>query len=436
MKPRIHLILVFALLLIGCEKDNPNNQANENSDSKVVSNVDMTNADYLVLKSVGNKKSAYSNQELYKISIDGEIISEEKVRLLDAFGNEIDSVFSEFAVWEMLELKEGLLCLRGDFKLYLDSTNIEPQTLYTLLVRISDGAIFSFNGHYPSDKSYYLNQNKIQTDKYGNVYYDAGNVFKLMETENGYLHEEYLPSEEEFFSFFIDIEGNCYYYTYPYTKVKKFGGGIAASDIYRQFHCKWNTYDDRVMASVYDSVGYLTIEEEKLKFSPFASINCPEAWQYIYRNSNEKTTQIFSPAIHESWKLAGSIIFEETQKVCDLFISNELFTANNLYVKNISGHFLYLTNEGSISLDLYKVDLNNLEKIDGDSYVLNSYTHIDFPIDLDVKEYEFSDNGDITFTALRLSDEMYVTGIVDSESNIQILTESSDREYNNLIRIN
>ncbi|MEX0980806.1 MAG: hypothetical protein WD577_09740 [Bacteroidales bacterium] len=443
MKAPLLSILVLLLLFIGCEKEYPGNPTEEINDSKVVFGIDIANADYLVLKSAGDKKSGYTGHELYKINLDGDNISEEKVRLLDAFGNEIDSIFSEFTVFKMLELKEELLCLKGNFKLYLDSSNSEPQTLYSLLIRSSDGALFNFNGHYPTDKSYYLNQNEIQTDKYGNVYYDAaninsqsGNVFKLAETENGYSQEGYLPSGEEYYSYFIDLDGNCYYYKYPYTKVKKFGGGLAVSDIHTQFYCMWNTYDDKVMASVYDSIGYLTIEEEKLKFSPFASVNCPEAWLYIYRNPDEKTTQIFSPGIHESWKLAGSMIFEETQEVYDLFIDDELFTTNELYVKTISGHFLYLTSQASISFDLYKVDLNNFEKIDGDSYLLNSYTHIDFPGDLEVKDYEFNENGDIIFSALRLSDEMYVTGIVDAEDNIQILTQSSDREYNNLIRIN
>jgi hypothetical protein len=268
MKNPILLTAILTLFILGCEKEKTDNLIKHN-DSKVVSKLDLGDADYLVLKSNNNLKSTNSNQELYKIKIDGDNITEEKISLLDALGNEIDSIFSDFSVYKILELKEGLICLNGSFELYLDSSSVEPQALSSILVRTSDGAIFDFNEHFPSDKSYYLYQNNIQTDYLGNVYYDNENVYKLSENDNGYLQEEYLPTGEEYFSFFIDLEGNCYYYTFPYTKVKKSEGGIATSDTYKEFYCIWNTYDNKVMATVYDSVGYLSIENDKIKFSTF-----------------------------------------------------------------------------------------------------------------------------------------------------------------------
>jgi hypothetical protein len=201
--------------------------------------------------------------------------------------------------------------------LYLDSSRVEPQALSSILVRTSDGAIFDFNGHFPSDKSYYLNQNKIQLDKFGNVFYDAGNeniefpsvVYKLSESQGGFSQEQYLPSGEEYFSFFIDLEGNCYYYTFPYTKVKKSEGGIATSDMYKEFYCIWNTYDNKVMASVYDSVGYLSIEDHKIKFSTFESISVGEAWTHIYTSAENMFTQVITPDINSDQKQIGNIIF-------------------------------------------------------------------------------------------------------------------------------
>lgn len=334
----------------------------------------------------------------------------------------------------MLELKEGLICLNGNFELYLDSSSVEPQVLASLLVRTSDGAIFDFNGHFPSDKSYYLYQNHIQIDKLGNVYYDNNNVFKLSEDENGYLQEEYLPTGEEYFSFFVDLEGNCYYYTFPYTKVKKSEGGIATMN--REFNCIWNTYDNKVMASVYDSVGYLSIEDDKIKFTSFESISVGEAWTHIYTSSENMFTQVITPDINSDQKQVGNIIFEDSKTVFKLLLKDELFTTNQLVINKISGNYIFLSSEYSLSLNLYKIDLESFEQIDSEAYLLNSFVNIVFPNDLEVKAYEFNDYGEITFTALRLSDEMFVTGIADSENNINILTESSDKEYNNLIQLN
>jgi hypothetical protein len=438
VKTPILFIVILTIVICGCEKEKTEETDNPIVDInfKVASKLDLSDADYLVLKASDNYKSAHSGQELYKIKIDGDNFIEEKVSLLDALGNEIDSLFSDFTVNRILELKEGLLCLQGNFTLYLDSSAVEPQDLYSILVRTSDGAIYDFNGHFPSEKSFYLNQNKIQKDNTGNVYYDAGNVYKLSERENDIIQEQYLPTEEEYFSFFIDLNGNCYYYDFPYTKVKKFEGGIAISEIYREFYCMWNTYDKKVMASVYDSVGYLTLEDSKLKFSSFAAINCPEAWTHIYTDSNNDFTQIFTPDINLTLKQAGNIIFEDTKEIYDLLLKEELFTTNRLLINSISGNYIFLSSEYSLALDLYKVDLTSFEKLNPDSYLLNSVVSIDFPDDLEIKTYEFNDDGEIIFTALRLSDEMFVTGIIDSESTMNILTESSDKVYNNLIQLN
>jgi hypothetical protein len=435
MKNPILLTAILTLFILGCEKEKTDNLIKDN-DSKVVSKLDLSDADYLVLKSTDNLKSSSSNQELYKIKIDGDNVTEEKVSLLDALGNEIDSTFSDFSVYKILELKEGLICLNGSFELYLDSSSVEPQVLSSLLLRTSDGAIFDFNGHFPSDKSYYLYQNHIQTDKLGNVYYDNNNVYRLSEDENGYLQEEYLPTGEEYFSFFIDLEGNCYYYTFPYTKVKKSEGGIATSDMYREFNCIWNTYDNKVMASVYDSVGYLSIEDDKIKFSTFESISVGEAWTHIYTSPENMFTQVITPDINSEQKQVGNIIFEDSKKVFKLLLQDELFATNQLVINKISGNYIFLSSQYSLSLSLLKIDLESFEQIDSEAYLLNSFVNIKFPSDLDVKTYEFNDNGEITFTGLRLSDEMFVTGIVDSENVINILTESTDKEYNNLIQLN
>lgn len=447
MKNPFLLTVILTFFMLGCEKekiDIPIIDNDSKNDSKIVSKLDLSDADFLVLKASDNLKSTRSAHELYKIKIEEDTITEEKVSLLDALGNEIDSIFSDFSVYKILELKEGLICLYGSFKLYLDSSIVEPQVLSSLLVRTSDGALFDFNGHFPSDKSYYLNQNKIQSDKFGNVFYDAVNVnpgfpgvvYKLSETQNGFLQEQYLPSGEEYFSFFIDLEGNCYYYTFPYTRVKKSEGGIATSDIYKNFHCIWNTYDNKVMASVYDSVGYLTIDDDKIKFSTFSSISVGEAWTHIYKSSENKFTQVITPEINSEYKEVGNIIFEESKEVYNLLLQDELFETNRLVINKISGNYIFLSSEYSLSLNLYKVDLESFEQVDSETYILNSHVSIDFPDNLEIKTYEFNDIGEITFTALRLSDEMFVTGIVDSENMINILTESSDKEYNNLIQLN
>lgn len=435
MKHPILLTVILALLILGCEKEKKDNLFIDN-DSKIVSKLDLSDADYLVLKATDNLKSTNSKQALYKIKIDEDNITEEKVSLLDAFGNEIDSIFSDFSVYEILELKEGLICLNGSFELYLDSSMVEPQVLSSLLVRTSDGAIFDFNGHFPTDKSYYLNQNYLQTDNVGNVYYDNENVYKLSESENGYLQEEYLPSGEEYFSFFIDYQGNCYYYTYPYTRVKKSEGGIATSDMHQEFYCIWNTYDNKVMACVYDSVGYLTIVDDKIKFSKFTSISVGEAWTHIYTSRENRFTQVITPDINSDYRQVGNIIFEESKEVFKLLLHNELFETNQLVINKISGNYIFLSSENSLSLNLYKVDLESFEQVDSETYLLNNHVSIDFPDDLEIKTYEFNDNGEITFTALRLSDEMFVTGMVNSQNKINILTESSDKEYNNLIQLN
>jgi hypothetical protein len=122
--------------------------------------------------------------------------------------------------------------------------------------------------------------------------------------------------------------------------------------------------------------------------------------------------------------------------VFKLLLQDELFATNQLVIKKISGNYIFLSSEYSLSLSLFKIDLESFEQIDSEAYLLNSFVNIDFPSDLEIKTYEYNDSGEITFTALRLSDEMFVTGIVDSENTIKILMESSDKEYNNLIQLN
>jgi hypothetical protein len=75
MKNPILLIAILTLfILLGCEKEKTDNLI-KNKDSKVVSKLDLSDADYLVLKSTDNLKSTNSNQELYKIKIDGDNIT-------------------------------------------------------------------------------------------------------------------------------------------------------------------------------------------------------------------------------------------------------------------------------------------------------------------------------------------------------------------------
>ena len=118
----------------------------------------------------------------------------------------------------MCFISPDYVCMKGRFEIEIDSV-IDKLTYSSILIRISDGAIYDFKGHYPREDSYYMGNKYLQEDKSGNIYYVVGDntLFKLGGLDIGMPYQETYVSSSQFQSlfFYISPEANCFFMELP-----------------------------------------------------------------------------------------------------------------------------------------------------------------------------------------------------------------------------
>lgn len=457
----------FALIFIivaGCNNINY---------KKAASGLNIIDADLLLIKSSSLKKGATEdlsnlNSNLYKLVVNGNDSLLWPIQFTNDEGEFIDEKFSKIIVEKIYKFTDNLYCLRGNFKCIINSGSGEIQSFTTLLVRISDGAIFDFQGHYPFLGSDYFGE-YAQTDSAGNIYYYYLAVQKLSEMDNGtYSITQYLPDGQETQDYFIDRHGNCFYQNGTpelevdwndrvfLNKVKKAEGGIientskpikvmfTGSDgntysILREFSDYSGGYPlpaDYMRMNIYR----INVREE-VSSTLVCSHICPAdtyGYNYLYQSSSSGITIFFRNVTEYS--TMGELFIESEMKSYYLFQPEDFGEESKTIFRVIGDYsFMYGPNKKSvyrISNDLITPASRNLDGVTFEGYALNSYIEFVFPEGIEIYSFELIDEDHVLFTGLNLSEEENVIGTISSDGELTIVERTGNDSFDILTRLN
>jgi hypothetical protein len=443
MKKEIILVLVF-LFVIACDKID---HIDNNNRPSTVRSLNLDGANYLAIKNQKIKNintSDWSN--LFKLTKINDELIPEKVGFKDGNDNLIDSVFSLIQIDEICSISNDYLCMKGKFECEIDSL-VDKLSYSTILVRISDGAIFNFNGHYPGIDSYYMGRKYLQVDKSGDLYYSYSSdhysrtVYKLGGINITIPFQETYLSSSQYQSqyFYISPDANCYYYGYPKTKIKLSSGGIISAD---RFLANFFNSADKVYAAVEADLFHIEIIDDQCVSNQVSSIKTPML-EYLYFYSNDYYYLLGDMMEFIELGIVGFIFNESENKLLNLSIPENM--ENELYeVVDFADKYLWVSSINSTNKEFYRFDLDKYDiKIPYPDIepsievaILNSYELIEIPDSIEIYNYSILNNGEISFIGYNLSSEIDITGVISLDNEITIIKSSSDYIFQILERIN
>ena len=431
---KIHFVFFFLLILYSCEL---NEDDDRSCRPKSVSAIDLSDAEYFAIDKGARKKTGDSSwSNIFKLVKSNQSLVAQKIGFLDDKGELIDSLFTKIFVSEIYPISEKYICLIGQFEIEIDSL-VGKLVYSSLLVDLIDGFIYDFNGHFPELRSYYYDQSYLQSDEEGNFYYEyASTVYKLGTNQNIMSQEMYV-SASQFLSryFYISGEANCYFRGDNVTKVKMNTGGILIfdglyADIFgsngrifaRYFNSGNNLYelkivDDKCMGEVINN--FHGNHEELFHF-----IETSE-YSYVITNSFFATDDYYAGIFGFAYDSESNTLIELCVPIVD---------KGGMYdIIRCMDNFIWASSAGSINKKFIRLDITKFEIKKPLIYEpgvelgeLISYDEIEFPSNLEVSDYHFLDNSEISFKAFDLSEEKDITGIINLEGEITI-TELSDK---------
>jgi hypothetical protein len=439
MKKIINIILL-CLLLTTCDKTDYSNYKHRPGNVK---SLNIGGADYLAIKVQKNKTTndiEWSN--LYKVVKSDNGLLNEIVGFRDGNDNLIDSSFSLIQIEDLCFISDDYICMKGRFEIEIDSV-IDKLTFSSILVRISDGAIYDFNGHYPREDSYYMGSKYLQEDKSGNLYYICNSaLFRLGGLDIGMPYQETYVSSSQFQSlfFYISPEANCFYDGHPKTKIKLNSGGIILSDRWLK---NLFTSEEKTYAALDMEFAEVTLVDNICKTIVINSIRTPtEFYRYFYKNSSF-CYLIGNMGEYGELGIVGFVFNQNENKVLDLSIPE--FMENELYkIEDFRDKYLWISSIYNINKEFYRFNLDSFEiKIPYPDYenkievaILNSYELIEIPDSIEVYSYTILKDGEISFIGYNLSSEIDISGIISMDNKLTIIGSSSDYTYKILERIN
>jgi hypothetical protein len=476
--------------LYSCEKEPVESDLEETIRNEIVvpDFLDLTDAKSLVAFS-GNsvKKSTagdpHSNGNLYKVKDDGEVV---KVMFRDQNGQPFEKIvyykdngdsivnYPSLYVQEINILNEYFLLIEGSFS-YLDISDLEnPHDVFyeSLLLRLSDGALFDFNDKINWYRSCRYKNRYLYTDIEGNLYYTStssnDNVQKLSLPEDGEVtRENILPYNQKFKSYCVDGEGNLYYLpddlgsTYEGFYIKAANNGILMFD--RLFY---QVDTDTMKATMYTEFQWVWIADDKTAFAvagkdsavynePLGEWDTHESGHSVflkihidnstiqYENHLTNVDNLFE---NFQWKVDQYVYRTSYQDEIIFMYGNvgaqpatELWAldlVNNTYRKGIipinegeyvgalihdGGEYIFLADNSKL-LKISKADFSYVNFLPENQY--------------DIIALSVSEDDIVTFNALRYSDASIILGQIDQDGVVTLTKEDMDEPVTTLVRIN
>ena len=226
-----YYVFFFLIILFSCEFNDLDDRSNR---PKAVKYMDISDAEYLAIEIVntdGEEEPTHSWSNLYKLVRNGQELLPQKIGFKDKSGERIDSIFTFISVHEIYPISDEFICLKGYFKIKVDSS-VNELVYESLLVNTNDGSIYDFNDHFPNPLSYQYDKHRLQKDEEGNMYYDYNqSIYKLEIYQDILMQELYVPSNQLGGSYFyISSDANCFFNGAGISRVKLLSGGILIFD--------------------------------------------------------------------------------------------------------------------------------------------------------------------------------------------------------------
>ena len=456
MNLRILFSLFLVLAVLSCAKESSENtlildETNEEQEPQVDSKdfsiednlIEIENAKSLIVldnKSNGASKSGKTESislesNLFKVDASGQI---ENLSLFNLGQDDIEYQES-IVVANIHHLSDEYMVLEGTFN--ISSENDVIVEYNKILIRKSDGALFSFD-IFPSHVDQGHNgETPFQTDAKGNIYYLSGNMVYKMDSTNPerITIEEYLNDGQSAAYFSVDTKGNCLYTDdFNNTKIRKENGGIVNVESLtdKRVHNYWQGRDGNIhlltnhggatnldsttgisrLSSNDDGLELILLWEGNTEETVAIELN-PGTYQYIL--DKDKDAVYFFGYGNESWR------FNESSKTVEIIEVPDssypvLSSFNEYSIKSYSNEYIYL----ALDTNLYEINLEDL-----------SYKTL---LDEGYEMYNILllDNGHVQISALRYNDGIKILGELDMNGNLIIINENENKEAVVLTRLN
>jgi len=421
---------------------------------------------------------------MFKHGKNGELTA---VGFLDQNGNPIDSIvwynsdgtyminYPSLHVTAINRLTDDYILIDGVFQYLAVSDSANPVDMYiqSLLLRESDGAIFDFGDQINwAVSSRYWNK-YLYTDDEGCLYYssDRNNVMKLTTYPDGSVtRENILPYNQVFKYYFVDGAGNLYWApdeignTFDGLKVKIVDGGIINYDVFNSTEPIsgpvpgedyvtevrdriWVSTDRKVHtlrqidSAIYNPgnnewdhtecaywwITEVNIMDSNFEFEEVLDMNTipeyldwPLDW-YTHRThySGDELIMIYDdPPTEFFMKISGLDCKAGTFRYNILPLNLGEFVSG--FVEE-SDDYIFI----AVNSTILKISVQDF-----------SYTSLLEENQYDIFAFSVSDDGIITFNALRYSDARIVLGEIDETGSITIIEEDLDTEVVSLMRLN
>tara|TARA_R110000765_G_scaffold70675_2_gene137042 strand:+ start:454 stop:1824 length:1371 start_codon:yes stop_codon:yes gene_type:complete len=453
---RILICFFFALTILSCtkqlEEDTPiiTDNVNEENVSEVDSKdfsiknnpIEIGDATSLVVlddkttsSTSGKAENLFLQSNLFKVSSSGQTEN------LSLFSLDIDDQdYSENILVEKIHLlNDKYIVLEGTFSISFKNEVVIEYS--KILVRKTDGALFSFEMFPSNAKKGPNGESPFQSDAEGNIYYLNGNMVYKMDTSDPekITIEEYLSSGQSASYFSVDSMGNCIYSDdFLNTKIRKKNGGILLLESLtdKTVYNYWKGRDGNI--HLLTNHGGSTNLDSTTGISSIISNNDELEIVLLWEGNTEETVAIelnmgtyqyildqdengiyFFGYGNESWR------FNELSKTVDIIEvpdnSYPILSSFNQYsLKSYSNKYIYLAK----GTDLYEIDLADLSFR---TLLDNGY---------EMYNILLLENGHIQISALRYNDGIKILGELDLNGNFTILNENENKEAIALIRLN
>lgn len=435
--------ILISIIAFSCTRNSGN----------VAITLDISDANYLLLSEPiydGSPESVeieQSGTNLMKMSVQGGMGTLAEVYFTDADGEWIENNFTSIEVDEICEFTDDYCCFFGTFECIIDPIRKEKVILKSLLVRKSDGAIFDFEGYFPPKGITHLGQ-RVQTDRFGNMYFISMGIKKLSPVTGGQLAlETLLTRESQTESFYIDYEGNCFYstgqnqnnYGWYYDKVKLNSGPIIFNE---QLPLRYlfqghdhNTYG--IWRDKAETLHTCQVDiDDSVIIENLADIPIPDdtyGYDGLYYDDANNTIVLLRR--NSEFGVIGMLFNEAEKKSYYLKQSEELGTVGYWLIKNTRDFIFLQSGEPDEQNSIYRIAKNEYVKIDDENYQLSSPVKFEIPDDFQVYTYDILDTDKITFTALRYSDGRYIVATIDTNGQVAILSETDNSKYHIVTRL-
>lgn len=417
--------IAILVLFTGCEKE----IGSVNHDQIAVS-LDIKDAEYLCLD--GTSSNAKTNL-LKTVAGEPDMVP---VNFLNNNLEPIDSSFCDIRITHYYRLDNGLICLTGRFEMISDSAHLQPEILTSLLVDLETGNIYDFLGHYPENVSYYMGSDSVQQDDMDNLYYSHGYKIYLLsgQKDKVFSIQQYLPDGQDFFEFFIDRSGNCFYNQESprSTKVKLSSGGILQSPVLiNNFF-----YRGTDLMAIHSNKLVKIDLNESVQATPADSMeNEIEHFSFLYPKEEEGYTLFLQYGTSElNSGYFGIAYFHQTDKAYRIDLAEDCYLNNPTFqVEGIEDHYLFLR-----SLDnseILRIDLDQMTP-SGEGYLLHADKSLIMPSEYEIYSLQLYEGLFVTFTGLRYSDEKIVMAELDFDGLLSIISETLNRHTIVLEKVN